>query len=159
MNRDANAIYAGFVVRAEQIEIRLRLVVEAPVSGVVYSLQNKRNQPVDAKRSTSPAPLVFEFPIRLGAGPSFTGEHVRREGPKRRFVYVAIGKQAGDTTSCWDRRMKIDIHTIAQPLLDKAVKGTVLEGAVAGAGRDGAPACATVALIRGWRASSEVCDQ
>ena len=137
--------------RAAQTEIRLRLVVEAPVPGVVYSLQDKQNQPVDAKSSASSTPLAFEFPVRLTAGNGFSGHHVRREGATRRFVYVAVGKQAGDATSCWDRRMKIDIHTITPELLDEAVRGKVLEATIAGAGKDGTPACATVSPIRGWR--------
>lgn len=129
----------------------MRLVVDGPVPQVVYSLQDKQNRPVDAKRSTG-APLVFEFPIRVGDGPAFFGDQVRREGPIRRFVYLAIGKQAGDAGSPWDRRMKIDIHAIAQRLVDQAIKGKVLEAAVSGTGTDGTPACATVVPLRAWRA-------
>jgi hypothetical protein len=142
------------VARADQSEITLRLVIEAPVPDVVYSLQDPKNQPVDARRSKRGAPIVFEFPIRVAPGPRFSGDQVRREGPERRFVYVAIGKQAGDATSCWDRRMKIDIHTIAQRLLDQAAKGRILEAVIAGTGTDGTPTCATVKPLRAWRAVS-----
>ena len=38
----------------------------------------------------------------------FDGEHVRSEGPVRRFVYVGIGKHAGDAGSTWDRRMELE---------------------------------------------------
>lgn len=136
--------------RATQTEIRLRLVIDAPVAGVVHSLQDAKNHPVDAKKSTGAA-LVFEVTVRIDAGPKFFGEYVRREGPARRFVYIAIGQQAGDATSPWSRRMKIDIHTIAQPLLDQAMKGKILEVTIAGTGKDGSPACATVAPVRAWR--------
>jgi Family of unknown function (DUF5990) len=78
-------------------------------------------------------------------------EQVRREGPLRRFVYIAIGKQAGDRASAWDRRMKVDIHTLGQPLLDQALTGKILELAIAGTGPDGTPACATVTPLRPWR--------
>jgi hypothetical protein len=138
--------------RAAQTEIRMRLIVEAPVSGVVYSLQNKQNQPIDAKCSAGNASLVFEFPVRLATGNRFSGEHVRREGPTRRSIYVAVGKQAGDATSCWDRRIKIDIHTITRSLLDEALNGKILEASIRGAGQDGTPACATVSPTRAWRA-------
>lgn len=139
------------MARAPQPELRLRVVVEDPVAGVLHSLQDPRNHPIAAQRSTG-APLVFEFAVRVAAGPRFLGAQVRREGPTRRFVYVAVGKPAGDAASCWERRMKIDIHTIAQPLIDQAVAGKVLEVVVAGAGKDGTPACATVTPKRAWRA-------
>lgn len=144
--------YALSVPRAALAEIRMRVVVEAPVPGVVYSLQGKQNQPIDAKSSANSMPLAFEFPVRIVTGRSFSGAHVRREGPTRRFIYVAVGKQAGDASLCWDRRMKIDIHTITKRLLDEAVSGKVLEASIAGAGKDGTPACATVSPIRAWRA-------
>jgi hypothetical protein len=40
--------------------------------------------------------------------------------------------------------MKIDIHDLAQDLLDAATTGGTLEIAVNGTGKDGSPACATV---------------
>jgi hypothetical protein len=139
------------MARADQIEFRMRLVIEEPVRGVVHSLQDKKNRPVDAKASIRGEALTFAFPIRVDAGPKFSGEQVRREGVKRRFVYIAVGKQAGDADSCWDRRMKIDIHDIATPLLEKARSGKVLQGSVQGTGKDGTPACASV-RVKSWRA-------
>jgi Family of unknown function (DUF5990) len=138
--------------RADRTEIHMRLVIESPVPGVAHSLQDKKNQPVDAKVSIAGKPLAFSFSIQVAAGPKFYGEHVRSEGPDRRFVYIAIGQQAGQTESCWSRRMKIDIHTIPQAALDRAAKGKVLEAVIPGTGRDGTPACATIAPLRSWRA-------
>lgn len=139
------------MTRPPQTEIRLRFVIETPVPGVAYSLQDKQSQPVDAKTSKGAA-LVFDFPIRVADGPKFYGEHVRSEGPTRRFVYVATGQQAGQKESCWSRRMKIDIHTIPATLIAKAKAGQVLEAAINGTGSDGTPACATTPLLRSWRA-------
>jgi hypothetical protein len=138
--------------RADQTEIRMRLVIDNPVPGVAYSLQDKKSQPVDVKISKGPA-LTFEFPIRIADGPKFFGEQVRSEGPERRFVYIAIGEQAGQKGTPWSRRAKIDIHTIPQAVLDKAAAGKVLEGVVAGTGKDGTPACATIAMAKPWRAA------
>lgn len=138
------------MARPPQTEIRMRLVIEDPVAGVLHSLQDKKGAPVDAKRSTAGEPIAFDFPIRIAPGPKFYGEQVRSEGPERRFVYIAVGKQAGDHLSCWARRMKIDIHNVAQSLLDAAIGTGHLEGVVAGTGKDGSPACATVP-VRAWR--------
>ena len=137
------------MTKTDQTEIRMRLVVEAPLPGVAHSLQDKKNNPVDAKVSQDGEPLAFDFPVRIGPGPKYYGEQVRSEGPERRFVYIAIGKQAGDCTSPWSRRMKIDIHDLAAPLLDRALAGERLVGTVAGTGKDGTPACATVPVT--WR--------
>lgn len=136
--------------RALQTEIRMRLIVEEPVPGVRHSLQDKKSKPVDAKTSNGGEPLLFDFTIRLAPGPKFYGEQVRSEGPERRFIYIAIGQQAGDRGTGLSRRMKIDIHDIAQQLLDGATGGKRLVGTVCGTGPDGTPACATV-RVKGWR--------
>lgn len=140
------------MARPEQTEIRMRLVIEKPVPGVAHSLQDKKSQPVDAKTSKTGEALTFDFPIRIAAGPKFFGEQVRSEGPDRRFVYIGVGQPAGQKNTAWSRRMKIDIHTIPQGLLDKAAKGKTLEAVVNGTGKDGTPACATTIPVRPWRA-------
>lgn len=139
------------MLRPAQTEIRLRFVIETPVHDVVYSLQDKESQPVDAKVSKGAA-IVFDFTIRVADGPKFYGEQVRSEGPERRFVYVATGQQAGQKKSCWSRRMKIDIHTIPETLIAKAKAGKVLEAIIKGTGSDGTPACASTPLSKPWRA-------
>jgi hypothetical protein len=133
------------MARADQIEIALRIVIERPVIGVLHSLQAKDGQPFDPKCSREGEPLVFDFPIRVGPGPKFFGDQVRREGPVRRFVYIRIGKMAGDAVSPWSRRMKIDVHDIDGDLLDRAGRnGGVIETMILGTAADGTPACATV---------------
>jgi hypothetical protein len=135
------------MARADQIEIRMRIVIEQPVAGVLHSLQSGNDAPLDPKSSQHGEPLAFDFPIRIAPGPKFFGDQVRREGPVRRFVYIRIGQAAGDAASPWSRRMKIDVHDIGQDLLDRATAGGVIEIAVNGTGKDGSPACATVPSI------------
>jgi hypothetical protein len=122
----------------------MRIVIEQPVVGVRHSLQAGDDQPLDPKLSSAGEPLAFDFTIRVGPGPKFFGDQVRREGPERRFVYIRIGQLAGDPSSPWSRRMKIDIHDMEQDLLDRAAGGGVIEISVNGTGKDGTPACATV---------------
>lgn len=137
------------MAREEQTEIRMRIVIEHPVPGVLHSLQED-DAPLDPKQSAAGEPLTFDFPLRVAPGPKFFGKQVRREGPVRRFVYIRIGTLAGQSLSPWTRRMKIDIHDIPQPLLDAATKGGVLAATVNGTLKDGSPACATVRTA-GWR--------
>ena len=136
--------------RADQTEIRARIVIEQPVRGVLHSLQEGDDKPLDPKRSQAGEPLAFDFPLRIAPGPKFFGPQVRREGPVRRFVYIRIGTSAGDRSSPWTRRMKIDIHEIEPALLDAAMAGGVLEGTLNGTLPDGSPACATIRPVA-WR--------
>ena len=140
------------MARADQVEVRARIVIERPVPGVLHSLQED-DKPLDPKASKAGEPLEFEFPLRIertADGAKFFGKQVRREGKERRFVYVRIGTAAGQHFSPWSRRMKIDIHDIDAGLLDAAAKGGVLEGTIDGTAKDGSPACATIRPVS-WR--------
>ena len=75
-------------------EITLRLTIADPVAGVAYSLQDKANTPV-GPRTAHDGPIQFDVPIALSDDGRPTGPFVRREGPVRRFVYIAIGTSAG----------------------------------------------------------------
>lgn len=133
------------MAKADQRLVYFRIVIEQPVIGVRHSLQSKDDKPLDPKESKDGEALSFDFPIRVGPGPKFFGDQVRREGPERRFVYIRVGTAAGDHASPWSRRMKIDIHDTDRARLDKAAdSGGVIEIVVNGTGKDGTPACATV---------------
>jgi hypothetical protein len=123
----------------------MQIVIETPVPGVLHSLQSKDGHPLDPKVSTSGEPILFEFLARVGPGPKFFGDQVRGEGPERRFVYVRIGQSAGDHSSPWTRRMKIDVHDLDKSLIDQAIaNGDTVQITVNGTAKDGSPACATV---------------
>lgn len=130
--------------------ITLRLTIADPVEGLHYSLQDKTNAPVDAVIA-SEGPLSFDVPVRLSDDGRMLGPFVRTEGPTRRFVYIAIGGQAGGDERVFSRRAKVDVHDIPRELLVLARQGKVLEAVLPGRGRDGTPACATVRPIKGWR--------
>ena len=132
------------MVKADQTEISLRIIIERPVIGVLHSLQAKDESPLDPKYSREGEPLVFDVPVRVGPGPRFFGDQVRREGPIRRFVYVRVGQLAGDPSSPWSRRIKIDIHDIGDDLLNRAAhSGGPIETTIVGTAEDGTPTCAT----------------
>ncbi|WP_395944005.1 DUF5990 family protein [Brevundimonas sp.] len=130
--------------------ITLRLTTVDPVAGVAYSLQDKTNRPVDP-RIADDGPISFDAQITLSDDGRLTGPFVRREGPARRFVYIAIGTSAGQHSE-WSRRAKIDVHDIPDELLALAREGRVLEVVLPGRARDGGPACATVRPLQPWRA-------
>lgn len=127
----------------------LRLTIADPVAGIHYSLQDAKNVPVDIRIATDAA-LSFDVPVTLRPDGKLGGTFVRREGPARRFVYIAIAGQAGQTDAVGriiSRRAKIDVHDIPADLLRP---GTVLEAILPGRGKDGTPACATVRPLSPW---------
>ncbi len=126
--------------------VTLRLVIDDPVPGVRYSLQ-KGELPFEPQ-TAGDGPIAFEAPITLHPDGRMTGPFVRREGPRRRFVYIRIGTSAGDHANGWSRRAKIDIHDIPKALL---IPDAVLEVHLPGRGKDGSPACATVRPVTSWR--------
>jgi hypothetical protein len=131
--------------QSNQTTINLRIIIEQPVIGVLHSLQAKDESPLDPKYSRAGEALPFDLQVRVGPGPKFSGDQVRREGAVRRFVYIRVGQLAGDPSSPWSRRIKIDIHDIGNDLLDRAAEsGWAIETTVIGTGKDGTPACATL---------------
>lgn len=98
---------------------------------------------------------MFDFTLRVER---HTEGHLRLLGPfaqgppNARFVYVNSGKQAGQVETCWDRRAKVHLRDIPAAVIEQAARsGGVVETQIAGTGRDGGPACATVPLMGGWR--------
>lgn len=130
--------------------ITLRLTIADPVAGLHYSLQDKTNAPVGPVIATT-TQLSFDVSVRLADDGRMLGPFVRTEGKVRRFIYIAIGGQAGDCATPISRRAKIDVHDIPADLLSLARQGHVLEAVLPGRGRDGTPACATVRPLEGWR--------
>lgn len=131
-------------------EITLRLTMRDPVPGVLYSRCDARNV-TSAHARTGDGPFSIDIPVSFKDG-KLTGTFVRREGPVRRFVYMSIGQGAGDHTSEWSRRAKIDVHDIPPDLLAQGVAGKVLEVILPGKARDGSPPCATVRPLEPWKA-------
>ncbi len=137
------------------MEVRFRITLLDPPRGVVFRLQRGRSELVPPSKESAKA-LTFDFALRFepgtaGGPPRLLGPFAQGP-PAGRFVYVNSGKQAGQAESCWDRRAKVHLRDIPASLIEEsAASGAVIETQIAGTGRDGGPACATVPLIGGWR--------
>jgi Family of unknown function (DUF5990) len=134
--------------------ITLRIVIEQPPPGVDFALQKGAGsayEPVQKQRSKG-KDLAFEFQpsVREGVSNSMAalGGPFVQGPPGQRFVYVDIGTYAGQSGSCWSRRLKIPLEGITAKMLGA---GGVLEARVPGTGRDGGPSCATVKDFEGWK--------
>lgn len=102
MSCNLSVANAGAEMAAGEV-ITLRLRIADPFPGVAYSLQDKKSEPVEPIIAGD-TPIAFDVPLRLAPGPKFYGDFVRSEGPTRRFVYIAIGEQAGQRPCEWSRR-------------------------------------------------------
>ena len=139
-------------------EVTLRIVLEKPPAGVDFGLQKGRGVEYETiqKQRSKGTDLHFEFAVRARqAGkadlPNFLGPFVQGP-PGERFVYIDIGTYAGQTGTCWSRRLKIPLRGISGKMIaDVAGGGSVLETHVAGTGKDGSPSCATPKPFPGWK--------
>jgi hypothetical protein len=134
-------------------QLQLRVIVVAPPADVVFAVQRGRAGLLAPARMT-PDSLVFEFAVTVADAAAqpvrLTGEFT--QGPATaRFVYVNSGTYAGEAGSCWSRRAKLPLAGIPSALVQSALQNTaVIEARIAGTGRDGGPACASVPLLSGW---------
>ena len=126
--------------------VSLRIVLKRPPAGVDFGLQKGRGRVYETiqKQRSDGGDLVFEFSVTLKAGPDFAGPLVQGK-PGERFVYLDIGTYAGQSGSCWGRRLKV-------PLIGITGAGTY-EASVAGTAKDGGPNCGTVKPFSGWQVS------
>jgi len=139
-------------------ELKLRIVLEKPPPGVDFGLQKghgSRYETVQTQRSGR-KDLQFAFAVRVkndrsDGTPNFLGPFVQGP-PGERFVYLDIGTYAGQTDSCWSRRIKVPLRGITWEMIEHvaANAAAILEARVPGTGRDGGPACATVKIFAGW---------
>ena len=134
-------------------DLILRIVIEQPPPGIDFALQKGSGslyETVQKQRSRG-KDLVFEFQptIREGvsAGMAALGGPFVQGQRQQRFVYIDIGTCAGQSDSCWSRRLKVPLEGIPPKFI---TAGGLLEARVPGTGRDGGPTCATVKDFEGW---------
>ena len=138
-------------------EITLRITLIKPTPGVVFGLQkgSGNNYETVQKQIPESNDLSFEFTITVKGDPSkdklpkFTGAFVQGPGDGK-FVYIDIGKSAGQFTSEWSRRLKIPLTGITWSAIDSINTDAILQATVPGTGKDVGPNCATVKPFEGW---------
>jgi hypothetical protein len=140
-------------------ELILRIVLEKPPAGVDFGLQEGQGSDYHTiqRQGSNGQDLRFQFGIKIkengrGELPGFLGSVV--QGPTgERFVYLDIGTYAGQTGSCWSRRLKIPLNGIPWDMINQSDSDSppVLETRVPGTGRDGGPNCGTVKPFEGWK--------
>ena len=139
--------------------VTLRIVLVDPPTGVDFGIQEGKGNEYKtiAIQRSKVGNLQFDCAItvkgdRADGPPNFVGP-VAQGPPTGRFIYIDIGKSAGQIDSCWQRRIKIPLQGITWEMLDVLVDAPkrLLQATIPGTGKDGGPSCATVKLIDGWK--------
>jgi hypothetical protein len=140
----------------------VRIILEAPPAGVDYGIQKgngNKYETIEKQRSEG-RDLQFNFSIMIKntdtASPDFSGPFVQGR-PGERFIYIDIGKAAGQFDTPWSRRLKIPLKNILmeKPGILSGNKATVMVTSVPGTAKDGGPNCATVKPFAGWHFVTE----
>ncbi len=142
-----------------EIVVPLRVVLVDPPPGVDFGIQDGKGndyKTIAIQRSTV-GNLVLECAIivkgsRAESSPSFAGT-ITQGPPDGRFIYIDIGKSAGQCDSCWQRRIKIPLADITWAMIDSVLEKPKrwLQATIPGTAKDGGPSCATVKPIDGWQ--------
>jgi hypothetical protein len=142
-----------------ECELQLQIVVEKPPIGVVFGLQLGKGTDYETiqRQIATGDDLTFECTVRVNdrrnnGSPNFLGPWTHGP-PADRFIYIDIGKFAGQSDSPWERRIKVPLDGITWSLIEKAAVDpkAVLEARLTGMGRDGGPSCATIRPSHGWQ--------
>ncbi|NNV54253.1 DUF5990 family protein [Limnovirga soli] len=138
-------------------EITLQIMLIKPTPKVVFGLQkgSGSNYETIQKQMATSNDLSFTFSVKvkgdksIDAFPKFAGSFV--QGPAdSKFVYIDIGKTAGQFDTIWSRRLKVPLSGISWKDIDALSGNSILQAIVPGTGKDGGPNCATVKPFTGW---------
>ena len=141
-----------------ETELRLRIVLVAPPAGVDFGLQDGKGSDYEAiqKQSSKGDDISFDCTVtvknnRADGLPNFLGP-LTQGAATGRFIYIDIGKLAGQADSCWERRIKVPLGGITWEIIEKASADPklALEARLPGTAKDGGPSCATVHPVQGW---------
>ncbi|MEP7108717.1 MAG: DUF5990 family protein [Ferruginibacter sp.] len=138
-------------------ELRCRIILQNPTPGVDFGLQKGKGnnfETIQIQKSGG-NDLLFEFSLWVKSGtnksPVFLGPFAQGT-PIDRFIYIDIGKCAGQRDSSWSRRLKIPLSGIIPEMIQQLLSDSklIIETLVAGIGKDGGPNCGTVKPFKGW---------
>jgi hypothetical protein len=142
---------------ADRFELRLRIVVEGPVPGLAIALQRGKADKATLVPPASQTAVAVAFDLevtvegRLPDGrPRLLGPCVQGP-PEARFVYLSVGKYAGQTDAQWTGRIKVPLDGLGWDQVQALTPGAGLSARIPGRSPKGGPALASVRLLPpGW---------
>jgi len=144
-------------MNVERFELPLRIIVEDPVPGLAIALQRGKaaKATLVPPSSRSPDAVVFDLNVtvdgRLPDGrPRLLGAYVQGP-PEARFVYLPLGRYAGQADSEWAGRVKVPLGGLGWDQIEALAPGTRLVARITGQSPKGGPALASMRLLPpGW---------
>jgi hypothetical protein len=144
-------------MRAERFELPIRIVVEDPLPGLAIALQRGKAEKATLvpPSSRSADAVVFDLDVtvdgRLPDGrPRLLGPCVQGP-PEARFVYLPLGRYAGQADSEWAGRVKVPLGAIGWDHVEALSPGARLAARIMGRSPKGGPALASMRLLPpGW---------
>lgn len=132
-------------------EIRLRVVLVAPPTGVLFALRHSKERivaPTLASGGDIHVDLYARARREVDGAANFLGEYVL--GPRgQRHIGIWAGVYAGQQDSCWSRMAKVTLQPIGWAQVEQAAVGGLLVARIAGIAKDGGPPAASVPLLDG----------
>src|SRR5262249_48531866 len=142
-----------------EVELRLCIVLDAPPAGVDFGLQQGKGSGYRTfqKQRSKGIDLRFDCTVTVKDNrddglPNFLGPLT--QGPATgRFVYIDVGRLAGQRNCKWERRIKLPLSGINWDMIQQVLADPkpVLEAQLPGTGKDGGPSCATVHPVQAWK--------
>jgi len=142
-----------------EAELHLTIILETPPAGVDFGLQQGKGndyQTIQKQRSKGDD-LTFDCVVTVKDNrddglPNFLGP-LTQGPPTARFIYLDIGRLAGQSDSIWERRIKAPLSGITLKMIKQVMADPELslEARFPGTGKDGGPSCATVHPKGGWK--------
>ncbi len=137
-------------MKAERFELPIRIVVETPVPGMAIALQRgaagkaKLAPPTHRSAEAATFDLAVTVEGRLPDGrPRLLGPFVQGP-PGGRFVYLPVGRYAGQADSKWGGRVKVPLGGLTWEAIEGLRPGARLVARIAGRSPKGGPALASV---------------
>lgn len=146
-------------MQPERVDLPLSIVVENPVRGLALMLQRGQAQKATLLPPASDSSSAVTFELEVTVNGSLSSGRPRLLGPfvqgppDARFVYLAVGRRAGQAESPWDGRVKIPLSGLDWSQIEELAPQGRLVARIAGQSPKGGPALASVKLLgSGWTA-------
>jgi hypothetical protein len=144
-------------MKAEPFELPIRIVVADPVPELAVVLQRGQAAKVSgvAPVSRSAEDVVFDLEVTVNGAladgrPRLLGPFVQGP-PDARFIYLIVGRYAGQADSEWAGRVKVPLGDLGRAQIEALAPGGRLVARIAGKSPKGGPALASVKLLPpGW---------
>jgi hypothetical protein len=144
-------------MRAERFELPIRIVVEHPLPELAIALQRGKADKATLvpPSSRSPDAVVLDLDVTVDGHlpdgrPRLLGLCVQGP-PDARFVYLPLGRYAGQADSEWAGRVKVPLGGIGWDQIEALSPGARLAARIKGQSPKGGPALASMRLLPpGW---------